>query len=53
VQERIVSLLSPEQLERYNAYRRMQDAMRGDAISGGVAIQGGIAFSSSAVAVPE
>jgi hypothetical protein len=53
VQERIASLLSPEQLERYNAFRRMQEAMRTDAISGGVAIQGGIAFSSSAVAVPE
>ena len=53
VEERIASLLSPEQLERYNAFRRMQAAMRSDGIAGGVAIQGGVAFSSSAVAIPE
>jgi hypothetical protein len=53
VQERIASLLSHEQLERYNAFQRMQAAMRHEQVSEGVVIQDGIAFSTSAVAIPE
>ena len=54
VRERIGALLTPEQLERYRAYQQMQDAMRQDAgMAGGVAVQGGVMFSSSAVQSPE
>jgi hypothetical protein len=54
VRERIAALLTPEQLERYRAYQQMQDAMNQDAgIAGGVAVEGGVMFSSSAVSSPE
>lgn len=55
VRERIATLLTPEQLERYRSYQQMQDAMRQDAAREGgvVGIRGGVMFSSSAVSSPE
>ncbi|HJS21072.1 MAG TPA: hypothetical protein VJ764_00320 [Steroidobacteraceae bacterium] len=49
VRERIATLLTPEQLERFMAYHQMQDAMRLEAGGPHGLVQGGVVFSASGV----
>jgi hypothetical protein len=50
VRERVAAVLTPEQLERFLAYQRMQDAMRQDTMGpNGVVAQGGVMFSAFGV----